>query len=170
MIARVGAVTLGLLGAAILETALFPALTLFGYRPHLLVLVVVGLALRDGPLTGARVGAVAGLVSDLLVTQSPVGLSVLVLAAIGYACGVARPYLAPGSVTAPVLVAFAASALATGAYGVLASLLADERNAVVSVVEAALVVGLYSTLLAPLVFWLTDRIAEGFPLRGQVAE
>jgi rod shape-determining protein MreD len=158
-----------LLAAAVLETALFPLLPLLGYRPDLLVLIVVGIALRDGPLAGARVGAAAGVLADVLVTASPLGLSLLVYVTIGYAAGTVRPYLAPDSITAPILLAFASAFVATGAYGVFASLLADQRVGVAALLSSTFAVTLYTTLLAPAVLHLTDRVTASFPLQGQLA-
>jgi len=56
VIVRIGVVALVLLTGAVMQTALFPLLPLGGFRPDLLLLVVVAMALRDGPLVGIRVG------------------------------------------------------------------------------------------------------------------
>lgn len=166
MIARTLVVAALLLAAVVLETALFPALTLFGFRPDLLLLTTVVFATRDGALTGLRIGVVAGLVGDLLVSSAPVGLGVLLYGVAGALVGWSRPYLAPGSITAPLLLAGGASVLTTAAYGVLSSLLADERVGAGLVIQAAIAVGLYNTLLAPAVHVLVRRVSETFPLRA----
>ncbi len=166
MILRALVIGLLLLTAAVLETALFPSLTLLGYRPDLLLLVVLAIAMQDGPMSGTRVGVVAGLLADLLVVQSPVGLSVLIHTGVGYLAGVSRPYLAPDSLSAPLAVAFVAGALGTGGYGIMASLLADERASAEQVVQAALAVGLYNMLLAPVVYVALRRVSDRFPVRG----
>lgn len=166
MTARLLVVALLLLTAAVLQTALFPALTLLGFRPDLLLLVVLALGLREGAAVGAIVGAVAGLLTDLLVSQAPVGLAVLVFTVIGYGVGQARPYLAPGSISAPLLLAFASGALGTAGYGALASLLGDDRVTLLLLVQASLAVALYNTLLAPMVLTLVRRLWERFPLHS----
>lgn len=170
MIARTLVIGLLLVAAVVLETSLFPALTLFGFRPDLLLLVTAVVGTRDGPLAGIRVGAVAGLLADLLVTSSPVGLGVLVYGVAGALVGWSRPYFAPTSFTAPLLLVTAASVLGTAAYGVLASLLADERIGVSMVLQAAIAVGLYNALLAPGVAVVARRVSEAFPLRGAGVE
>lgn len=166
MIARSLVVALLLVTALVLQTALFPAVTLFGFRPDLLLLIVVAVALHDGSMAGARVGAAAGLLVDLLVSQAPVGLSIVVYASLGHVIGLARPYLATDSVTAPLLLAFATGALGTAGYGLLTSLLADEPTTTGLVVRAALSVGLYNTLLAPVAYAVVGRLAGRFPLTG----
>lgn len=155
-----------LLTAAVFQTSLLPSLTLLGFRPDLLALLVLAAALRDGPVAGASVGAVAGLLTDLLSSQAPAGIGMLVYAVIGYVLGQARPYLAPESLSAPLLLAFGSGALATGVYGMLGSLLADDRAAPELLVRASLLVGLYTALLAPAVLWAVRRLFDGLPLRS----
>lgn len=166
MIARTLLVALLLLAAVVLETALLPALTLFGFRPDLLLLVTASLAIRDGALTGARVGAAAGLLGDVLLSTAPVGLGMLVLAVVGALVGWSRPYLAPTSMSAPVVLTAAASVLGTAAIGVMTALLSDEPASAGLVVQAAIAVGVYNTLLSPLANLVARRLDEAFPLRS----
>lgn len=149
--------------AAVLQTTLFSSLTLLGFRPDLLLLVVLAIALREGPVAGAVLGASAGLVTDLLVSQAPLGLGVLVFAAIGYGVGQARPYLAPGSISAPLLLAFVSGGLGTAGYGALAALLGDDRVTSTLLLQASLSVALYNTLLAPIVLGVVRWLFERFP-------
>lgn len=166
MILRVVVVGLLLVTGAVLQTALFPALQIAGFRPDLLLLVVLAVALSDGALPGLRVGFAAGLLTDLLVAQAPVGIATLVLTGTGYIIGVARPYLAPGSFTAPLLLAFVSGAVATGGYGVLVGLLSDGGLDLTLLAQAALGVALFNTLLAPVVLGTVRRLSERFPLEG----
>jgi rod shape-determining protein MreD len=164
VIARLLATGLVLFTAVVLQTSLFPAVTFVGFRPDLLLLVVVAIALADGPLSALRVGVVAGLLTDLLVSQAPAGLAVLVYGVLGFTVGLARPYLAIQSLTAPLILAFLTGALGTAAYGTLALLLGDERVTLTLLVQAALTVGLYNTLLSPLVLAAVRRLSARFPL------
>lgn len=166
MIVRSVAIGLSLVTAAVLQTALFPALNLGGFRPNLLLLVVLGVALRDGALPGMRVGFAAGLLADLLTTSAPVGLATLVLTGIGYTVGVARPYLAPGSFTAPVLLAFVSGLIGTAGFGVLAGLLGESAVTMQLLVSASLGVALFNTLLAPVVLGVVRRLSDRFPIEG----
>lgn len=163
---RAAAVGLALLSAALLQTALFPHLALAGFRPDLLLLITAMLALEDGPLTGVRVGFGAGLVADLLLEQSPMGVSVLVLVAVGYGVGVLRPYLAPGSVSAPLVVAFASAVAGTAGYGILSRLLGDPRFTAGIIIETSIAVGFYNTLLAHPVAATVRRLGRWFPLEA----
>lgn len=165
---RAAVTTLVLITVALLQTTLFPHLTLAGFRPDLLLLVVAAFALRDGPLVGLRVGFAAGLLADLLVHQSAVGLQALVLLATGYTVGVARPYLAPESVSAPLVVAFTSGLAATAGYGLLSRLLGDERFTTDLIIQASLFVALYNTLLTPPVFAATRALTTKFPVERAV--
>lgn len=166
MTARILVIALVLVTAALLQTTLFPFLTLAGFRPDLLLLVTVAFALRDGATTGLRVGFAAGLLADLLLSQSAVGLSALVLTGVGYTVGLARPYLAQESVTAPLIMAFMAGALGTAGYGVLSRLLGDERFTGALILQASLFVAVYNTLLSPIVMGVIDRLDKYFPAEG----
>lgn len=166
---RAAIVALVLVTAALLQTSLFPYLMLAGFRPDLLLLVTAVFALREGALTGLRVGFAAGILTDLLLHQSPVGLSALVYLGVGYTIGLARPYLAPESVTAPVIMAFLSGLLGTAGYGLLSRLLGDERYTMALVLQASLFVALYNTLLAPIVSGVVSRLGRRFPLEGAPA-
>jgi rod shape-determining protein MreD len=166
VILRVLVVSLLLITAALLQTALFPFLSLAGFRPDLLLLVVVAVALHDGSMAGTRVGFAAGLLSDLLVAQAQVGLAALVYSGIGFVIGFARPYLAPESFTAPLIAAFLSGLLGTAGYGVLTLLLGDERVTLPLLMQASLLVALYNTLLAPIVLGIVSRLSDRFPLGG----
>jgi rod shape-determining protein MreD len=155
-----------LVTAVLVQTALFPFLALGGFRPDLLLLLVVGIALSDGVMPGLRVGFAAGLMTDLLVDQAPVGLGALVYTGVGYTIGLARPYLAPDSLTAPVLLAFVSGLLGTAGYGVLSLLLGDERVTGPMLLQASASVALYNTLLAPIVFGIVRRLSDRFPLEA----
>lgn len=166
MILRVLVVGLLLVTCTVLQTALFPALSLAGFRPDLLLLVVLGIALHDGALPGLRVGFTAGLLTDLLVAQAPLGIATLVVTGIGYVVGVARPYLAPGSFTAPLLLAFVSGLVGTAGYGVLTSLLSDSAVEARLLLQASVGVGLFNTLLAPVVLGIVRRLSDRYPLEG----
>lgn len=166
---RTLAVGLVLVTVALIQTTLLPELALAGFRPDLLLLLVVGFALRDGAGTGVRVGFAAGLLTDLLLQTSAVGLTALIHIGIGYTVGIARPYLAPESVTAPLLLAFLAGLFGTAGFGALSRLLGDQRFTIDLVISASLFVAFLNTLLAPIVLGLVARLDAMFPVEGAAA-
>lgn len=72
--------------AVYLEVAIAIDARVLGAVPGLVVIVLVAIALRFGPVAGAVAGFAAGLLIDLAV-QTPVGASALVLTPIGWAAG-----------------------------------------------------------------------------------
>lgn len=166
MIARLTMVTVLIVTAALLQTALLPLISLAGFRPDLLLLVTVAFGLREGPDVGARIGFVAGLTGDLLLNQSAVGLGALVLLGVGYAVGIVRPYVARESVTAPVLLVLVASLVGTAGYAVLARLLGTDRFTVLLIAQVSVFVALFNTLLAPVVVGGVTRLTDRFPAEG----
>ncbi|MDP9022401.1 MAG: rod shape-determining protein MreD [Actinomycetota bacterium] len=165
---RVAVTGLLLFSAALLQTTVLPHLSIAGYRPDLLLLVTALFAFRDGPVTGVVLGFAAGLLNDLLLVQSALGLSAVVFTGVGYAVGVVRPYLAPASITAPLAVAFVSAIVATAGYGLLSRLLGDPHYTVALVAQASLLVGLYNTMLTPPVVAVVSALSSRFP-RERVA-
>lgn len=163
---RVALVALVLVTAGIVQTALLPHVPLGGFTPDLLLLTTTAFAMRDGAGTGVRVGFAAGLLADLLLQQSAMGLTALVFVGVGYTVGLARPYLAPESVTAPVLLAFLSGLLGTAGFGILSRLLGDDRFTLELVLTNSAVVAVLNTLLAPIVVGLVRLLDARFPVEG----
>jgi rod shape-determining protein MreD len=140
-----------LLTALLLQTVVFAGLTVFGWRPDLVVVTVVAFALAEGPDTGLRYGFVAGLAVDLLAGAGLVGVSALVYLLVGYLCGLLRPYVANTVLAGQVAVTAVAGAAAVLGYGLVALLLDFAHVNPLSVLAGALVVGLYDAAVAPFV-------------------
>ena len=91
--------------ALLLQTAVFPELTLLGVKPELLYLVTVIFAVLQGPAEGAVVGFVSGLAQDFMLNM-PKGITALTLTMLGYTVGLARQYItSPSPLLPAVLVA-----------------------------------------------------------------
>lgn len=164
MTRRIAVMALVLLTAVVLQTALLPHLSVAGFRPDLLLLVVTVVALHDGPFAGARVGAAAGVIVDLLLTDGPFGLSVITGVTVGHTVGVLRPYLASTAPFAPIGLAAAAGAVGTLVHGALAALLGDGGIDTTRVLTAAVAVGLINALLFPPVRAALVRLLDRLPL------
>lgn len=77
-----------LMVAVVLQSAVLARLQLPGPTPDLVLLVVIGVALALGANAGALTGFAAGLVLALAPPASgPLGLSAVILAAVGYVVG-----------------------------------------------------------------------------------
>lgn len=169
MIWRFLAMAVLLVVAAAVQTAVLPLVSIGGFRPDLLLLLVIAFAIDDGPEVGVRLGFVAGLVTDLLVATSAVGVAALTYACVGYGVGSLRPYLAPNSATAPLLLCFGGSVVGSLALGSLASVLGDATASLGLLVTASIVVGTTHTVLLPLVLRVTRAVSSRFPAEGATA-
>lgn len=148
---RVAVLTLLVLTAALLQTSFLPFLAFNGFRPDLLLLVTITIALHDGPMAGIRVGFGAGILTDLLLNAAPIGLTALVYIALAYGAAAARPYTSPDSATAPLFLGAVGTLVGVAGYGLLGLLLGGAQYTVGLVLRSALVSSVYALLLAPVV-------------------
>lgn len=159
---RIAVFAVLILLAATIETTLVPVVPLGGFQPDLLLLVVLAAAAADGPFTGIRVAVVAGLVSDLLTSMSPFGVSVAVYALCGYGVGVLKPYVYRASVIAAVALGGvftgAASMLSGGALVLLQGVALPWHY----LFEVALIAGTVNAFSAPLLFPVLPKLLGPF--------
>lgn len=144
-----------LLGAATVLTALLlqdtvvSALPLPGAAPDLLLVLVVGFALVEGPLSGMTTGFVAGILADSLADHA-LGRLALVYAVVGYATG----FIEDDTERSTLLPFAAVAAGAVGGVLLFAGegmLLGDPRVTVHAVVRALVSSVPYSVVLTPFV-------------------
>lgn len=147
---RTSVAALCLLTAVVLQLSVVNRLALPYGRPDLALVVVVSLALCQGPLIGALAGFATGLAGDLLSLHT-LGLLALTWCLVGYLAGLFHRD-ADRSIAVPMV----AQALAAGFAGILEVELASVLPAsgihpvgTLSVVASAVV---YDSLLTPFVF------------------
>ena len=129
---------------------------LFGGRPDLVVLVVAAVAIYAGSVPGAAMGFGCGFLLDLAV-GSTMGVSSLVLTAVGYGAGRVRELRDPAHGLAPVAVGAAATAVAALGLAVLQFLLGVEAPLSLQVLRQILMTIVLNTLLALPVYALCRR-------------
>lgn len=155
----------GLIVVSILaKTIVLPTFAISTFRPDVLVIVVVAVALIEGPDTGIRLGFAAGLVQDLVGGGVVlVGVGALVMMGVGYAAGRSRPYLAAAQQVGAIALCGILAAAATLASGVLGRMLGVIHPSMARILVAAVVVGLYSAAISPLVLRPTQALIKQFP-------
>jgi rod shape-determining protein MreD len=137
--------------AVVLQTTLFADLRLFGVAPDLPLVLVIAVAYREGPQTGAVYGFWCGLAIDLFL-QTPFGLSALAFSAVGYAVGGLRTGMTHASPWAPMVFG-GFGGLAGGALFVVVGILAGQEQLVAArTVPVVLAAAAYDALLALPVF------------------
>jgi rod shape-determining protein MreD len=109
-----------LLVGILLQTTVVPDVRIAGVCPDLMLLLTICAGLVGGAESGAVTGFAAGLMTDLFLQATPLGLSALTYCLVGFAVGTLRvTVLKDGWLTAPlvVLVASAAGVVVFAAVG-----------------------------------------------------
>ena len=106
MVRRTLAIAAILITALLLQSTVFAEVRLLGARPELMYLVVIVLAILEGPSEGAVVGFVGGMMQDFLLNQ-PKGITALTLTLLGYTVGLARQYIVSPSPLLPTMMVLA---------------------------------------------------------------
>ena len=137
--------------ALVIQVSILARLQLPGAVPDLLLLVVLGLALVYGHVSGALVGFGAGLLADLAPpSDHAIGRYALVLCVIGYIAGLTRPDNGQHrSATVPLVVVVGAAIGSTLLYAGVGALVGDTAARHVGLVGLLLTATLYDLLLAP---------------------
>lgn len=144
--------------ALLLQTTVFPVLTLLKVKPELLYLVTVVFAALLGPAEGAIVGFVGGLAQDFLL-NSPKGITALTLTMLGYTIGLARQYITSPSPLLPAALVALGTAAGVAFHQGVAFLLGEEEGPFGYVAKVVLVTAFYGAILTPIFFPVLRRAA-----------
>lgn len=155
-----------IIAVVVLQTTVFSdGLRVFGVMPDVGLVLTVAIAYQQGPERGAAFGFAAGLAIDLFL-DTPVGLSALSFALVGYGVGIVQSGMVrPSRWIVPAMGLL--GGIAGGALFVCVGALAgqDQLLALRSV-KVILIAGVYDALLAfvafPIARWATrEPIAAG---------
>jgi len=153
-----------ILVAGLLQAGLAPYMAIGGVVPNFLLVVVVTLALVEGPTAGAVAGFAGGLIFDLL-GAGPVGPMVLVLTITGYMAGLLHENMFAEGWLLPLTVLAIASLASTIAYGLTLDLLNAGEPFIVTFFTKMLPEALYDTALGLLVYpWLARFLRQDRPM------
>jgi len=143
-----------------MQSTVLTRLTVLGVVPQLLFVAVISLAFVEGEVVGVVVGFCAGVLLDLLVPQSLLGITAFVYTLLGYAAGTIGRDAHRGAPWGPVAVVAVASLLAETCYAAIAVVVGQRWISFADTAAIAALVVLYNTLLTPFVFPLVRRISE----------
>jgi rod shape-determining protein MreD len=153
-----------ILVAALLQAGLAPYMAIGGVVPNFLLLVVVTIALVEGPASGASAGFAAGLIFDLL-GAGPVGPMVLILTVTGYMAGLLHENMFAEGWLLPLTVLAIASLASTLAYGLMLDLLGAGGPFLLTFFTKILPEALYDTALGLLIYpWLARFLRQDRPM------
>ena len=161
------------LGSALLEIVAVSQVSIFGVNADLTPLVIMSIGLLCGSVAGATCGFGAGLFLDLTLVQT-LGLSSLILVAVGYWAGRLREERDPQGPLVPVAVGAAATLLAEGGYSVAQFLLGVDAPVSWLLAREVVTTVLVNALLAGPVFavtrrWLTPSLPDDWRRRRRRA-
>ncbi len=159
---RIAVFVLFMLTAVILQTSLLSRIRIFGVGPDLVLVIVIALALIEGPLTGAVAGLGGGLLRDFLL-EAPAGLTGLSYLAVGYLVGTIRPYVQTSGVLLPVSAVGLGSLAGTGLYILLSYLLGEQPDPLERVLRVLLLTSLYNAMVTPFVYPVVRRVVSIYP-------
>lgn len=140
----------------VVQTAMLSRLRIAGVVPDAMLLLAVSAGIVGGPERGAVAGFVSGIAFDLFLVTTPVGLSALVFALIGYGVGLVAEGAVRSAWWIPVVTAGAASAIGSVVFAVSANVIAGADFVGPRLTVVAPVVGAANALLAPAVLRLAS--------------
>ncbi len=154
---RTWSTALALLAAVILQVAIASRIAVFGIVPNLVFLVVVTLALVEGPVAGCVGGFIGGLLFDLL-GASVVGPYALVFCVVGYVAGLVHANMFAEGWLLPVSVVFVAGIGMEISYGLIMAILDVGMPFGTALLKVMLPGAVYNTALAVLFYPLLTRV------------
>lgn len=136
-----------LLVTVIVQASFLSFLKILGATPDVTAVVITALGLMGGAVLGAVTGFLAGLLLDSVLLQT-LGVSSLVLLAVGYLAGRYREGFEVEGRTAPALLAAGLTVLATAGFTGLYLMLGVETSVSLLLIREMVVKGLLAFLLA----------------------
>jgi rod shape-determining protein MreD len=140
-----------LLVALVLQATFGADLRIFGVAPDFMLLVAICGGLVCGPTTGAWIGFLAGLLADLTMSTTPLGLTALVWCLVGWGLGTLGAYVLPESRVVRPAIAFLASVAALLLFLLVGELVGQSGLVAPGrtwIVKAIVIEGLWNALLA----------------------
>lgn len=154
-----------ILAAALLQVAIAPYIAVGGVVPNFLLLVVVTLALVEGPRAGATAGFAAGLAFDLI-GSGPIGPMALVLTLVGHVIGSLQANMFAEGWLLPMTVVFAGSLVGEVSYGLVLMLLGSGAPFWATLGHVMLPGAVYNGALALLIYpWLARLLRRDRPMQ-----
>lgn len=152
--------------ALVIQTTFGSDLRILGVAPDLMLLMAISAGLVCGPNSGAIIGFVAGLLADLAMTTTPLGLYALCWCVVGWVVGTLRAYVLPDARVVRPAIAFLATVGAVLVFLVVGSLVGQTELTVSGrtfLVKVLIVEGLWNAVLVVPATMLLGAMARGLP-------
>ena len=133
----------------------FDAIRIFGVKPDLVFIIVVYTGYSFGPIPGQVTGFVSGLFHDA-VSNSPYGFLAFPKLIVGFIVGLLGRSLLRNNIPAIIILMMAAT-LVKGIITLLLSYI-FAQGMISSIINVIIPEALYNAILAPMLFFLFDKI------------
>ncbi|MCW2995357.1 MAG: hypothetical protein JWQ18_2852 [Conexibacter sp.] len=144
------------LGVVLLQVAAVSQIVIFGASADLTPLVVAGVGLLCGSLSGAVFGFGVGLFFDAALLQT-MGLTSFVFILVGYGAGRLRELRDPQAVAIPMIVGALATAISTFGYGLMSFMLGNDTPVSFLLLRVILATIILNAIISLPVFALVRR-------------
>jgi len=149
-----------LTGAVLLQAGLAPNIAIGGVVPNMFLLVVVTLALVQGPRAGMIAGFTGGILFDLVGT-GPIGPGALVLCVVGFLAGSAAENTFSEGWSVPLVILFFSGLATEGAYALSLAVLGESGSGFRGFAGVMFSGALYNVAVAVLVYpWLARFLRD----------
>ena len=136
--------------AFILQLSVIPQFKLLGVQPDLILVVAIVVAVQDGPVEGAIIGFLGGMLQDIASPQV-MGVSALTKTLAAYCAGMMKDFFMTYSILLPVVLVFLATIFEMGAHQVVMVVLGQESLPPFKI-TAVLAESLYNVLAVLVVY------------------
>ena len=139
--------TLLVVSLVVLQTTVFTHLRVFGAVPDLCLVATVAIAFEEGPQRAAVFGFVSGLFLDLFLS-SPLGLSALSQALVGYGVGAFQGAMIRESRSMPALLSGPAGLLGGAIFAIVGAVAGESGYLTGATLRIIFVAGIYDAVVA----------------------
>lgn len=152
--------------ALILQETFGADLRVLGVAPDFMLLVAICGGVVCGPTTGAWVGFLAGLLTDLTLTTTPLGLTALVWCLVGWGIGSLAAFILPESRAVRPAVTFLATVAAVLLFLLIGELVGQTELVAPGrswIIKVVVIEGLWNALLSIPTVIILRWAARGLP-------
>ncbi len=137
---------LAIIFSIVIESALFPFISIAGVVPNITMILVICLALRQNDEKAALIGLAAGLTKDIVVGRI-IGISGITFMLIGYFIGKYNHKIFPDHLTTPIVLTIFGTLFHEASYLLFVFLLGYQVDLILAVSQIWIIQAIYNFLM-----------------------
>ncbi len=146
--------------AVVLQTTLVNYLAVLRVKPDLLLMIVLYIGFKSGPLRGELSGFLSGLLEDIF-SGNLIGINALSKTILGNLAGLGRDKLAFENLITQIVVTFLATSIYAFLLFLLKTFFLNRGISFVATIKYGVIASFYNAILAVFVFRLLDKLKIG---------